>query len=125
MIVTGLALQRATNRLFASTLGRGLYYSFTTGIPRLRVLAISHYFRGRRQRGIQYLRLTDGAEIYLMSRSEVIRRIEAGTNVFTVGRDGSRAEVRVMPPDYEHPIDYLMTPADVTQENNLLSMPEF
>jgi photosystem II stability/assembly factor-like uncharacterized protein len=125
VIVSGLGLQRAGNRLFASTMGRGLYYTYTTGLPWLRVVAISHNFRGRRQRGIQYLRLTDGAQTYLMTRAEVIRRIEAGTNVYTHGADGSRAEVVVMPPGPEHPIDYLMTPADATRANNLLSMPEF
>jgi photosystem II stability/assembly factor-like uncharacterized protein len=125
VLVTGLAIHRATNRLFASTMGRGLYYTYTSGIPRLRVLAISHNFRGRRQRGIQYLRVTDGTETYVMTRADVIRRIEAGTNVYTVGADDSRAEVIVMPPDREHPIDYLTTPPDASEANNLLAMPEF
>ena len=125
VIVTGLGLQRSTNRLFASTLGRGLYYTYTSGILNLRVLAVSHFFNGRRKLGIQYLRVTDGAQTFVMSRSEVIRRIEAGTNVHTIGADGSRAEVVVMQPDREHPIDYLMTTPDATTADNLLSLPEF
>jgi photosystem II stability/assembly factor-like uncharacterized protein len=125
VVVSGLGAHSATNRLFASTMGRGLYYTYTSGIPRLRVTGISHYFHGRRHQGIQYLRLTDGAHTYVMSRADVIRRIEAGTYVYTTGSDGSHAEVIVMPPDSEHPIDYLTTPADATEADNLLSMPEF
>ena len=40
-------------RLFAATMGRGWYYTYTTGIVSLRVLAISYLFRGRRHVGIQ------------------------------------------------------------------------
>jgi BNR/Asp-box repeat. len=125
VIVTGLVLHRSTNRLFASTMGRGLYYTYTSGILSLRVLAVSHYFRGRRHLGIQYLRVSDGTQAYVMTRAEVIRRIEAGTNVYTIGADGSRAEVMVMRPDNQHPLDYLMTPPDATRADNLLSLPEF
>jgi hypothetical protein len=60
-----------------------------------------------------------------MSRNQVIRRIEAGTNFYTVGSDGSRAEVVVMRPDAQHPLDYIKTTPDETVADNLLSLPEF
>ena len=123
VIVTGLA-NRGT-QLFASTLGRGLYSTFTSAIPFLQVLAVSYTFRNRLHQGIQSLRLTDGTTIYTMTRTEVIHRIDAGTDVFTVGKDGSRAEVIVMEPDREHPILYLQTVADNTTADNLVSLPRF
>ena len=60
-----------------------------------------------------------------MTRTEVIRRIEAGTDVYTVGKDGSRAEVMVMEPDREHPILYLKTVTDFITADNLISLPRF
>ena len=125
LVVTGLGLHPATGRLFASTMGRGLYYTYTSGFLWLRVLRVSHRFRGRMEVGIQSLEVSDGAHTYIYSRSEVIRRIEAGTYVYTVGADGSRAEVLVMDPDNEHPIQYLKTTPDVTMANNLDSLPKF
>jgi hypothetical protein len=56
VIVTALAHRRSENRLFAATLGRGLYYTYTSGIPRLRVLAISKWLAGKRRPGIEILR---------------------------------------------------------------------
>jgi hypothetical protein len=123
VIVTGLA-NRGT-QLFASTLGRGLYSTFTSAIPFLQVLAVSYTFRNRLHQGIQSLRLTDGTTIYTMTRTEVIHRIDAGTDVYTVGKDGSRAEVIVMEPDREHPVLYLQTVADNTTADNLVSLPRF
>ena len=61
-----------------------------------------------------------------MSRQEVVRRILAGTEVYTVGSDGRRARVRAMPPDgANHPIWYLSTTPDDSLPNNLLSLPGF
>ncbi len=126
LAVTGLGINSSTKRLFASTMGRGLYYTYTSGFLSLRVIAISHYFFPRRySRGIARLRVTNGSETYIMSRSEVINRIKAGTNFYTIGRDRTRAEVVLMPPDEDHPIEYLMTTPDSTTDNNLLSLPQF
>ena len=125
VVVTALGWHPATNRLFASTMGRGLYYTYTSGIVSLRVLAVSYLFHGRREAGIQYLRCTDGAHTYLFTRAEVIRRIQAGTYVYTVGADGSRADVLVMEPDATHPIEYLKTNPDATTADNLESLPHF
>lgn len=125
VMITGLAHHAGTNRLFASTMGRGLYYTHTSGIVSLRVLAVSYNFRGRTHVGIQYLRVTDGSTTYIMTRIEVIRRIEAGTNVYTIGADGSRAEVVVMEPDDRHPIQFLQTVSDNTTADNLMSLPRF
>lgn len=125
VIVTGLVQHVATHQLFASTMGRGLYYTYTSGILSLRVLAVSYNFHGRRESGIQFLRVTDGSTTYVMTRPEVIRRIEAGTEVYTIGRDGSRAEVEVMQPDQTHPIQYLQTVPDNTTADNLESLPRF
>lgn len=125
VLVTALAHRRSEDRLFASTLGRGLYYTYTSGIPRLRVLAISKTVGGHRYPGIELLRVTDGTDTMVMTRGEVIRRIEAGTNVYTRGVDGSRAEVQVMAPDNVHPRWYLRTTPDTTTADNLLSLPEF
>jgi photosystem II stability/assembly factor-like uncharacterized protein len=123
--VTGLAQHTATNRLFASTMGRGLYYTYTSGIVSLRVLAVSYLFHGRPHVGIQYLRVTDGASTFVVTRADLIRRIEAGTDVYTIGSDGSRATVRVMEPDRVHPIQYLQTVADNTTADNLMDLPRF
>jgi hypothetical protein len=60
-----------------------------------------------------------------MTRPDVIRRIEAGTEVYTIGADGSRAEVEVMQPDGTHPIQYLQTVPDNTTADNLESLPRF
>ena len=78
-----------------------------------------------RPMGIIKLRLTDGANTYVMTRQEVIRRIQAGTEVYTVGPDGTRARVRALEPDAHHPREYLSTAPDVTTTNNLLSLPRF
>jgi photosystem II stability/assembly factor-like uncharacterized protein len=125
VIVTGLAQHVATHRLFASTMGRGLYYTYTSGILSMRVLAVSYNFHGRHESGIQFLRVTDGSTTYVMTRPDVIRRIEAGTEVYTIGADGSRAEVEVMQPDRTHPIQYLQTVPDNTTADNLESLPRF
>ena len=60
-----------------------------------------------------------------MTRQEVIRRIQAGTEVYTVGPDGTRARVRELRPDRQHPQEYLSTSPDATTANNLLSLPRF
>jgi len=60
-----------------------------------------------------------------MSRLEVIRRIQAGTEVYVTGPDGSRAAVVAMQPDRMHPVEYLTTIADWNVADNLLSLPEF
>lgn len=125
VVTTGLGHHRSDNRLFAATLGRGLYYTYTSGIPRLRVLAISKWLAGRRRPGIEMLRVTDGSATWVMTRAEVIRRIEAGTQAYTRGVDGSRGEILVMQPDARHPRDYLKTTPDATTADNLLSLPEF
>ena len=126
VLVTGLAQRRADHQLYASTMGRGAWSTATSGIPVLRVTAVSYLYHGRIQRGIVNLRLTDGATTYTMSRFDVIRRIEAGTYVYTVGADGSRAPVRVMEPDRgSHPQQYLMTAPDATTADNLMSLPRF
>jgi len=123
--VSGLACHPATRRLFASTMGRGLYYTYTSGLYSLRVLEISHYFRGRRQIGIQFLKVTDGIDTWVISRWEGIRRVEAGTSLYTLGPDGTRAEVEALHPDPVHPQDYLKTAPDGLEGNNLLALPEF
>jgi photosystem II stability/assembly factor-like uncharacterized protein len=125
VVVSGLAQHQSTHRLFASTMGRGLYYTYTSGILSLRVLAVSYYYHGRLQSGIVNLRVTDGSQTYVMTRADVIRRIEAGTNVYTIGSDGRRADVVVMEPDATHPIQYLQTVADYTTPDNLESLPRF
>jgi photosystem II stability/assembly factor-like uncharacterized protein len=125
VIVTGLGHMPATNQLFASTMGRGLYYTYTSGFLSLRVLEVSYRFHGTMHAGIQYLKVTDGAHQYIYTRADVIRRIEAGTYVYTVGADGSRAEVMVMDPDNVHPIQYLKTNPDATTADNLESLPRF
>ncbi len=125
VLVTGLAMHKSTRRLFASTMGRGLYYTYTSGLDRMQVLEISKHFRGVEQSGIQFLKVTDEVNIMIMSRWEVIRRIEAGTVFYTVGSDGSRAEVLSMRPDAQHPQDYVKTTPDATEADNLLSLPRF
>ena len=125
VMVTGLAIHKPTRRLFASTMGRGLYYTYVSGLDSMRVLEISKHFRGVEFTGIQYLKVTDGMTITIMSRWDVIRRIEAGTNFYTIGADGSRAEGLYMQPDDQHPQDYLKTAPDATQADNLLSLPRF
>jgi photosystem II stability/assembly factor-like uncharacterized protein len=125
VLVTGLAMHKSTRRLFASTMGRGLYYTYTSGLDSQRVLEISKYFHGHEFAGIQYLKVTDGVTTSIMSRWEVIRRIEAGTVFYTIGSDGSRAEVLSMQPDAQHPQDYVKTAPDATLADNLLSLPRF
>ncbi|HJQ44203.1 MAG TPA: DUF3892 domain-containing protein [Jatrophihabitantaceae bacterium] len=125
VVVSGLAQHQSTHRLFASTMGRGLYYTYTTGFVSLRVLAVSYYYHGRPQAGIVNLRVTDGSQTYVMTRADVIRRIEAGTEVYTIGSDGRRADVVVMEPDATHPIQYLQTITDYTTPDNLGSLPRF
>jgi hypothetical protein len=75
--------------------------------------------------GILKLRLTNGSSTYVMTRQEVIRRIQAGTEVYTVSPDGRRARVRTLFPDPSHPQEYLSTSPDATTANNLLSLPRF
>jgi hypothetical protein len=123
VIVTGMANQGI--QLFASTLGRGLYSTFTSAIVSLQVLAVSYLFRGRLHPGIQWLKVTDGTNTWIMTRTDVIHRIDAGTDVYTVGKDGSRAEVMVMEPDREHPNLYLKTVPDNTAADNLVTLPRF
>jgi hypothetical protein len=61
-----------------------------------------------------------------MSRQELVRRILAGTEAYTIGADGRRTRVRAMPPDgATHPIWYLSTTPDDSLPNNLLSLPSF
>lgn len=55
----------------------------------------------------------------------MIRRIQAGTEVYTLGRGGSRTRVRALEPDSRHPLEYLSTAPDATTANNLLSLPRF
>ena len=124
VLVTALAHKLSEDRLFAATMGRGLYYTYTSGIPRLRVVAVSHWLSGLRP-GIEKLRVTDGQHTWEMTRAEVIRRIEAGTNVYTRSADGYRGEVQVRPPDDVHPRWFLRTAQDATKADNLLSLPEF
>ena len=75
VVVTGLAQRRATHELYASTMGRGAWSTTTSGLPVLRVTAVSYLYHGRQQAGIVSLRLTDEAADYVMSRLEVIHRI--------------------------------------------------
>ena len=124
VIVTGLAMHPGTHRLFAATLGRGLYYSYTSGLRSLRVIAISTLDRGRQRAGITYLRLTDGSTTYTMPRAEVFNRIEAGTEVY-VEADGRRVRVMAIPADSAHPMNFLQTETDYVSSDNLLSLPRF
>ena len=123
--VTGLGIHPATHRLYASTMGRGLYYTQATGIVSMRATHVRLAHEYPYPSGILKLRLTDGATTYTMTRQEVIRRIQAGTEVYTVGPDGTRARVRTLEPDQQHPLEYLSTAADATTTNNLLSLPRF
>ena len=123
--VTGLALHPSTHRLYASTLGRGVYYTQATGIVSMRATHVQLQHESPHPMGIIKLRLTDGSNTYTMTRLEVIRRIQAGTEVYTIGPDGTRARVRALQPDAHHPREYLSTAPDVTQTNNLLSLPRF
>lgn len=123
--VTGLALHPSTHKLYASTLGRGVYYTQASGIVSLRAVQVRLAHEVPKPMGILKLRLTDGARSYVMTRQEVIRRIQAGTEVYTVDQDGRRARVRALPPDSQHPIEYLSTDPDGTTGNNLLSLPRF
>ena len=123
--VTGLAIHPATHRLYASTMGRGLYYTQATGIVSMRATHVRLAHEFPEPSGVLKLRLTDGSSTYVMTRLEVIRRIQAGTEVYTIGPDGARANVRSMQPDAVHPQEYLTTAADVTTTNNLLSLPRF
>jgi hypothetical protein len=75
--------------------------------------------------GIQWLKVTDGTTTSIATRTDIIHRIDAGTDVYTVGKDGSRAEVMVMEPDREHPNLYLKTVPDNTAADNLVSLPRF
>ena len=85
----------------------------------------SKFVRGR-PFGIVQLRLPQRGEHVLMSRQEVVWRVLAGTEVYTVGSDRRRARVRAMPPDgANHPIWYLSTTPDDSLPNNLLSLPGF
>jgi hypothetical protein len=59
------------------------------------------------------------------STANSIHRIEAATNVYTVGKDGSRAEIAVMERDQQHPMQYLQTVADNTTADNLMRLPRF
>lgn len=66
--VTGLAIHPATHRLYASTMGRGLYYTQATGIVSMRAthVRLAHEFPN--PSGIIKLRLTDGSQNYVMTR---------------------------------------------------------
>jgi photosystem II stability/assembly factor-like uncharacterized protein len=123
--VTGLAIHPATHRLYAATMGRGLYYTQATGIVSMRATHVRLAHESPYPSGILKLRLTDGSQAWTMTRQEVIRRIQAGTEVYTVGPDGTRARVRELRPDRQHPQEYLSTSPDATTANNLLSLPRF
>jgi hypothetical protein len=123
--VTGLGIHPATHRLYAATMGRGLYYTQATGIVSMRATHVRLAHEFPYPSGILKLRLTDGSTTYTMTRQEVIRRIQAGTEVYTVGPDGTRARVRTLEPDRQHPLEYLSTAPDATMTNNLLSLPRF
>ena len=123
--VTQLGIHPATHRLYAATMGRGLYYTQATGIVSMRATHVRLQHEFPKPMGILKLRLTDGADTYTMTRQEVIRRIQAGTEVYTLGPDGTRARVRTLMPDATHPQEYLSTAADATTANNLLSLPRF
>lgn len=123
--VTQLGLHPGTHRLYAATMGRGLYYTQATGIVSMRATHVRLAHEFPQPMGILKLRLTDGARTYTMTRQEVIRRIQAGTEVYTVGPDGTRARVRTLMPDAVHPQEYLSTSPDGTTANNLLSLPRF
>jgi photosystem II stability/assembly factor-like uncharacterized protein len=123
--VTGLAIHPGTHRLYASTMGRGLYYTQATGIVSLRATHVRLQHEWPRPEGVVRLRLTDGSKTYVMTRLEVIRRIQAGTEVFTVAPDGTRARVRALQPDAQHPREYLSSSPDATTGNNLLTLPRF
>lgn len=123
--VSGLAYHPPTRRLFVSTVGRGCYSTHPTGLVRLQAVARCMVSHGRRRAGIVRLRLTEGSRTYDFTRQEVIRRIQAGTEVFVRSPSGRMAEVRVFQPDQQHPIEFLATVADDTEENNLLSLPEY
>lgn len=123
--VTGLAIHPPTHRLYASTMGRGLYYTQATGIVSMRATHVRLAHEFPHPSGIIKLRLTDGADTYVMTRQEVIRRIQAGTEVYTLGPGGTRTRVRALMPDDVHPLEYLSTSPDATTVNNLLSLPRF
>jgi hypothetical protein len=123
--VTQLGMHPATHRLYAATMGRGLYYTQATGIVSLRATHVRLQHEHPKPMGILKLRLTDGANTYTMTRQEVIRRIQAGTEVYTMGPDGARARVRTRMPDAAHPQEYLSTAPDATTGNNLLALPRF
>jgi photosystem II stability/assembly factor-like uncharacterized protein len=123
--VTGLGIHPGTHRLYASTMGRGLYYTQATGIVSMRATHVRLAHESPYPSGILKLRLTDGSQTWTMTRQEVIRRIQAGTEVYTVGPDGTRARVRDLQPDRQHPQEYLSTSPDATTGNNLLSLPRF
>jgi photosystem II stability/assembly factor-like uncharacterized protein len=123
--VSAIKMHKATNRLFAATMGRGLYYTHTSGIQRLQVIEVCKVWHGVLHQGIKFLKVKNGSTVSVMSRTEVIHRIQAGTYVYVQGTDGSRAEVLVMQPDDAHPQEYLKTRADGTLLDNLLSLPRF
>jgi hypothetical protein len=127
VIVTGLEIDPSTHQLYASTMGRGLYYTQTTGLVELQVTHVrTKYIVHGLPWGITQLRLTGSGTTYTMTRQEVVRRILAGTDVYTVGPDGRRAMVRAIPPDgYNHPLWYLSTAPDDSLPNNLLHLPSF
>lgn len=124
--VTQLGLHPGTHRLYAATMGRGLYYTQATGIVSMRATHVRLAHEYPQPMGILKLRLTDGARTYTMTRQEVIRRIQAGTEVYTLAPDGTtRTRVRTLMPDPSHPQEYLSTSPDGTTANNLLSLPRF
>ncbi|MCV2395662.1 DUF3892 domain-containing protein [Actinotalea sp. M2MS4P-6] len=123
--VSGFGYHPQTRRLFVSTVGRGCYITNPTGLVRLRAVARSMVFHGIRRPGIVRLRLVEGSRTYDFTRQEVIRRIQAGTEVFVRASNGRMAEVRVHQPDPVHPQEYVATVADDTEVNNLLSLPEY
>lgn len=123
--VTQLGLHPGTHRLYAATMGRGLYYTQATGLVSLRATHVRLQHEYPKPMGILKLRLSNGARSYTMTRQEVIRRIQAGTEVYTLNADGSRTRVRALMPDAVHPQEYLSTSPDGTTANNLLSLPRF
>jgi hypothetical protein len=66
---------------------------------------------------------TAGGEV--LTRSEVVRRIENGSQSFYTYANGSQASVIVVKCPNCSASDYIKTTADATTADNLLSLPPF
>jgi hypothetical protein len=64
-----------------------------------------------------------GGENWLLSRGEVIKAINSGTDSFYTLEDGKRAEIRVRSGIPPYP-DFVQTDADGRWTNNLLALPD-